>query len=391
MRTHTLCCCARVAFVATTRMGVYIGMAASNSCLQEGFDCSFVHPSELQSECSICLHVLREPYLVTCCGNRFCRACIEPIQRVFKKCPLCALNFSSLPDKELESMLKEQLVYCTHKNEGCVWTGKLATLESHININGNADTLTSASAYYSQGCLYTMVNCYHCKKPFHRFTVKDHADICDFRQVSCKYCKTFRDRVQRMETVHYPVCPEIPVPCPSGCDARLLRKDLSQHVKDSCPMTVVPCPFKCIGCGVKLPRKDLPGHAKAEKHFSIAVTRIEEVRKENSELKQENLRLKEEIMQKCSDKGPLSSVKHLLVTNIPQGANKHMVKSVFGQHGFVEEVKMHRHHAAAEVTYEDSASAQAALNYSVVKGINLRYSQLKVSPVYLTDDFKAVK
>ena len=35
-----------------------------------GYDCSFVGPlpEDLQSECSICLHVLREPILVRCCG-----------------------------------------------------------------------------------------------------------------------------------------------------------------------------------------------------------------------------------------------------------------------------------------------------------------------------------
>lgn len=45
-----------------------------------GFDCEFEEkPSKgVQSECPVCLLVLRKPYQVTCCGYGFCRVCIEP-------------------------------------------------------------------------------------------------------------------------------------------------------------------------------------------------------------------------------------------------------------------------------------------------------------------------
>ena len=44
-----------------------------------GYACDFVDtiPKELQTECSICLHVLRDPHMVDCCGYRFCKSCIE--------------------------------------------------------------------------------------------------------------------------------------------------------------------------------------------------------------------------------------------------------------------------------------------------------------------------
>ena len=38
-----------------------------------GYDCEFVErPKELETDCPICLLVLREPFQVTCCGNSFC-------------------------------------------------------------------------------------------------------------------------------------------------------------------------------------------------------------------------------------------------------------------------------------------------------------------------------
>ena len=49
----------------------------SSEKYRSGFDCQFVDaPKELQSECPVCLSILREPCQVTCCGKSFCRACI---------------------------------------------------------------------------------------------------------------------------------------------------------------------------------------------------------------------------------------------------------------------------------------------------------------------------
>ena len=56
-----------------------------------GFECEFVDPPSkvLQSECPICLQILREPHLIVCCGHSICAACIERIEEDGKPCPLC--------------------------------------------------------------------------------------------------------------------------------------------------------------------------------------------------------------------------------------------------------------------------------------------------------------
>ena len=90
--------------------------------LQGGYECIFVEnpPQHLQIECSVCLCILKEPWLVDCCGNRFCRTCIQPIQSQHKPCPLCGVPFTnSVVDKQLQRTLSNLQVFCSHKEAGC--------------------------------------------------------------------------------------------------------------------------------------------------------------------------------------------------------------------------------------------------------------------------------
>ena len=90
----------------------------------------------LQMECPICFCVLKEPYLIDCCGNSFCRTCIEPIKGASKPCPLCNIRFTAtMPDRRLQRTLNELQVYCCHKEAGCEWVGQLGGLTQHLNIN----------------------------------------------------------------------------------------------------------------------------------------------------------------------------------------------------------------------------------------------------------------
>ncbi len=61
-----------------------------------GFDCEFMEPPPeryVQSECPVCLQIIREPHQVTCCGKKFCKACIEHIKVTKKPCPTCNEEF----------------------------------------------------------------------------------------------------------------------------------------------------------------------------------------------------------------------------------------------------------------------------------------------------------
>ena len=113
--------------------------SAENKELERGgYDCEFVEapPAGLQTECAICLRILREPQMISCCSHRFCRSCIEPIKVDGKSCPLCkAINFDLMRDKALERSLKDLKVHCTNATSGCKWTGELRLLSEHLHIN----------------------------------------------------------------------------------------------------------------------------------------------------------------------------------------------------------------------------------------------------------------
>ena len=101
-----------------------------------GFNCEFVDtpPKAVQTDCPVCLLVLREPHQATCCGYAFCRACIEHVRTDQKPCPTCTRkDFSVFPDLRLQRSLYELCVRCPHKAGGCQWTGELSQLEKHLN------------------------------------------------------------------------------------------------------------------------------------------------------------------------------------------------------------------------------------------------------------------
>ncbi len=99
-----------------------------------GFDCEFLEPppENLQTDCPVCLQIIREPHQVTCCGKKFCKACIERVQG---SCPTCkAQEFRCFPDKGIKQSLYGLKVRCSHQKDGCEWTGVLRHLDEHTDL-----------------------------------------------------------------------------------------------------------------------------------------------------------------------------------------------------------------------------------------------------------------
>ena len=103
-----------------------------------GYDCDFVHPPPyyaFQMECPICHLILREPFLVRCCGTSFCHICIQQ-QGDESSCLKCGEdNVEVFPNKGLQRSLKQLYIYCTHKKDGCLWRGELGELDQHVNVS----------------------------------------------------------------------------------------------------------------------------------------------------------------------------------------------------------------------------------------------------------------
>lgn len=215
-----------------------------------GFECEFVgkQPEYIQSDCPVCLLVLKDPFQATCCGYVFCRECIERIRGDNNPCPCCkAKNFKCFEDITLKRSLYGFRIHCTMKDLGCQWMGELGELENHLNYKPSQDKQL-------EGCLFIEVQCLHCAKPFQRSNIDVHQnDQCVQRPFSCEYCKDYSSCYEDVTTNHWPVCGSYPVQCPNACSNETIeRQNLESHVTNDCPLTVIECDFTSVGCEVKL-------------------------------------------------------------------------------------------------------------------------------------------
>ena len=135
-----------------------------------GYECLFVEdtPKHLQTDCSVCLCLLKDPQLIDCeCGACFCRSCIDPIKAEGKPCPLCNGPFTtSMPDRRLQRTLNGLKVYCTYKAAGCGWVDVLGNLYKHLNLEGDSEKLS--------GCPFAPIECSFYEEVLERRFMKEH-------------------------------------------------------------------------------------------------------------------------------------------------------------------------------------------------------------------------
>ena len=264
-----------------------------------GFDCEFVErpPEVLQSECPVCLQIIRDPYQISCCGYSFCRSCIERIKAGNKPCPTCnTKGFSDFSDKRLKRSLYSFKVRCSHQKDGCEWTGELGQFDVHLNNDPTPEKQLD-------GCQFAKIDCLYCEEKQQRQYTQGHQNKnCMKRPFSCEYCHDYESNFDDVIHNHWPVCEFHPVRCPNECGSFPQRQNLDSHVSDECPLTTISCDFVHIGCAVKLPRKDMPEHLRENllTHTSLLPVshakqqaQITELVAENANLRSKNVNLEQ--------------------------------------------------------------------------------------------------
>ena len=157
-------------------------------------------PTALESKCSICKKILREPYQAICCGKSFCVNCIKQIKEDGKACPACKRveEFMIYPNTATKNLLYSQIVFCTHNNQGCDWTGELGQMDKHLNNNSTAENLL-------KGCDYTAICCpfVGCKVSLQRKDMRDHLTeremAIDHQLRSAEILNTTQDTVEQLK------------------------------------------------------------------------------------------------------------------------------------------------------------------------------------------------
>lgn len=254
-----------------------------------GYYCEFVEPppSTLQTECPICLLILKEPCLISCCGHKFCRECIERLERDRKPCALCnEPNFTFMRERAMERSLKDLDVWCSYRKEGCEWNGKLGKLEEHLNPDTSPEDQLTLCQFVNIECMY------RCGAWLQQRHITTHeTQECMKRPYSCDHCRDYSSIFEDVVKVHYPQCGKYPVPCPNNCDVYMFeRQNLENHLREQCPFAMVDCPFRFAGCETQLPRKDILEHTKENIHITLLATATQKlsskVQKKEDELQE---------------------------------------------------------------------------------------------------------
>lgn len=232
-----------------------------------GYKFDFVDQVSTDYVCKLCKYVAKEPTLVSCCGECFCKACLETVKQKYKPCPFCDQNeFGTFLQTKYRRIISALHIYCTRKDHGCQWTGELRLLESHLSIeNGDCD--------------YVAIQCPNgCSQTVLKIDLEKHlANSCLFRKFVCPHCN-FKGSFQAVTDKHYKVCSYFPLQCPNLCGVTCEREVMEDHMK-MCRLEVIRCVF---GCDVELVRDDQDTHMElnTQKHLTQVAATTSSIKQE---------------------------------------------------------------------------------------------------------------
>ncbi len=257
-------------------------MAASGSTVG-GYSCElFVSPVPEELKCGLCRQVARVPNIISCCGDHFCKLCIEGVIQDKKPCPTCEeAEFTILTNKKYHKKILALEVRCAMKDRGCDWSGTLEQLDAHLDVN-------------SDNCQYVDVNCPNkCERPIQKRHLPTHlANECAKRDFFCQHCN-FTATYEVVCNDHWPQCPFYPVSCSNGCENLAIKHDdLDAHLMQ-CSLEVVECDFSHAGCNVKLDTEKMEKHLadNLQRHMLMMNKALQE-KMEEKERKIEELEVK---------------------------------------------------------------------------------------------------
>ena len=266
----------------------FLGKMAEISDRERLLDAQFVEGQAEDWECPICKQTLLDPFLLGCCGNHYCEACVKRLKS--RPCALCnEQHFTALLDKGRQRQVLQALVHCPNNASGCEWRGELRSLLPHL-VGGPGAGGTSPGPRAVLPCLYEPVPCSNegCREHVPRINLERHQNSdCPYRKVTCQYCNAVETTYKELTEIHWPECPDHPVPCPNGCDVEQLRRSqVRQHCERDCKLQVMKCPFWEVGCSIKRPRKDMSAHVKAsdQHHGQLLVKKMVELQSKNDAL-----------------------------------------------------------------------------------------------------------
>ena len=147
-------------------------------------DCEVTFVEESMSdhhECLVCLQLMREPWIIECCGHHMCKSCVDKVIYDTNECPYCrSVGIKCMRDRHLERILMGKQVYCKYKDRGCEWQGTLRESDEHC--------LTGHSCEWC----HMILKCYEEIQHMEECAVASEVITCEIERFGCS------ERVPRM-------------------------------------------------------------------------------------------------------------------------------------------------------------------------------------------------
>ena len=259
-----------------TTPGVFGGF--KRSCIYENLS----ERDEHFTLCSICEGLMRDACTIEQLDNLACESCTgERAYSVF------AVGRKSIAEINLR---------CPLSKRGCTWIGKSQIVEKHLET-----------------CEYFRVQCpLSCSEGVLRCDTEEHLNTCPNRLISCNYCDSIIEAYK--VNTHILECSEYEIECTNGCNNKVKRKGLGDHIETSCPLSIIRCAFADLGCiSAEVVRKDMEKHvemyncyhmglivnanSEQKRLFECLRSELEEVKTSKEELKEKVLTQSNEIIE----------------------------------------------------------------------------------------------
>ena len=228
--------------------------------VSEGYKCKFVDSVFEDLYCKKCTLVARRLTIATCCGESFCQTCIADTQEQGQPCPVCGENeFTTFEFIKNQKRISNLKVYCSMKERGCVWSGTLDQLDTHLDP-------------HLDNCQYVDTKCpLNCLQAIPKNKVEQHvAQECSERPHICQHCG-FKGTYEKVIDIHLPECLYVPLQCPNMCGVSCEREVMEDHMK-ICRLQEVDCEFNHVGCDSRFVREDQDEHTRLNSHKHLILT-----------------------------------------------------------------------------------------------------------------------
>ena len=245
---------------------------AANKETKGGYSCKFVITPPGALLCQICQLVARDPQLSVCCGNNYCKTCLDKVNND-EGCPTCDDDefFTTFSNKLSDREIKKLLIWCMNNDKGCGWRDELVNLENHL-----------------LECEFEEIKCrQNCGIMIERSKMDDHLkNECHYRRVPCEYCN-LKGEHHVIVGPHREECPKLPLSCPNECGLENIKKnELKEHLR-KCPLQKVHCKYHSMGCEAKIltGTQDEHDEATMKEHFQMMRNELAQAKEELVDLK----------------------------------------------------------------------------------------------------------